>query len=64
MKAHYGRGCWLSAASDAVFLEGYDAGVSARSVHQPSTATTCTVLSNTSEGAWPMVKLLMGELHL
>jgi hypothetical protein len=27
-------------------------------LHQPSTALTCTVISNSSEGAWPIVKLL------
>jgi CubicO group peptidase (beta-lactamase class C family) len=54
----YGLGFHLDATSDAVWLEGYDAGVSFASLHQPSTAITYTVLSNWSDGAWPMVTLL------
>ena len=41
-----------------VWLEGYDAGVSFRIAHDPETDTTYTVVSNTSEGAWPVVRLL------
>ena len=54
----YGLGFHLHATSDAVWLEGYDAGVSFVSLHQPSTATTYTVIANWSDGAWPIVKLL------
>jgi CubicO group peptidase (beta-lactamase class C family) len=54
----YGLGFWLHPASDAVVLEGYDAGVSFRSVHQPSRARTVTVLANSSEGAWPLARAL------
>ena len=54
----YGLGFWLHASSDAVILEGYDAGVSFRSTHDPASATTRTVISNTSEGAWPIADLL------
>jgi CubicO group peptidase (beta-lactamase class C family) len=54
----YGLGFWLHAATDAVHLEGYDAGVSFRSTHDPASATTRTVISNTSEGAWAMIELL------
>ena len=39
-------------------LEGYDAGVSFRSMHDPKRDITCTVIANTSEGAWPIVKVL------
>ena len=31
----YGLGFWLHAARDVVMLEGYDAGVSFRSMHDP-----------------------------
>jgi CubicO group peptidase (beta-lactamase class C family) len=62
--ARYGMGFWLGADNDTVFLEGYDAGISARTMHRPSTATTCTVLANSSEGAWPLVRLLCDELNL
>ena len=52
----YGLGFWLHASTDAVTLEGYDAGVSFRSVHDPTTGTTYTVIGNTSEGAWPILR--------
>jgi CubicO group peptidase (beta-lactamase class C family) len=54
----YGLGFWLHASSDAVLLEGYDAGVSFRSVHAPRARVTLTVISNTSDGAWPIVRYL------
>ena len=54
----YGLGFWLHASSDVVLLEGHDAGVSFRSAHDPASTTTWTVISNTSEGAWPMARLL------
>jgi CubicO group peptidase (beta-lactamase class C family) len=60
----YGLGFHLHASGDAVWLEGYDAGVSFSSLHQPSTSTTYTVISNWSDGAWPIVKLLNHELGL
>jgi CubicO group peptidase (beta-lactamase class C family) len=58
----YGLGFWMFDRGDAVFLEGYDAGVSFRSVHDPGGALTWTVISNTSEGAWPIVRLLKETL--
>jgi CubicO group peptidase (beta-lactamase class C family) len=58
----YGLGFWMFDAGDAVFLGGYDAGVSFRSVHDPSQALTWTVISNTSEGAWAIVRLLKETL--
>jgi hypothetical protein len=54
----YGLGFWLHASSDIVMLTGYDAGVSFRSTHDPASQTTYTVISNTSEGAWPILDLL------
>ena len=39
-------------------LEGSDAGVSFRTVHNPETGLTYSVLSNTSEGAWPIARRL------
>jgi CubicO group peptidase (beta-lactamase class C family) len=58
----YGLGFHLHATSDAVWLEGYDAGVSFGSLHQPSTSITYTVISNWSEGAWPIIELLDDRL--
>jgi CubicO group peptidase (beta-lactamase class C family) len=54
----YGLGFWLHASSDAVILEGYDAGVSFRTLHEPASGMTYTVLANTTSGAWPMARLL------
>jgi hypothetical protein len=39
-------------------LEGYDAGVSFRSAYDPASELLYTVISNTSAGAWPLVRLL------
>jgi CubicO group peptidase (beta-lactamase class C family) len=58
----YGTGFWLGRGNDRVMLEGYDAGVSFRTTHSPSTGITHTVISNTSEGAWPMIRAL--DAHL
>jgi CubicO group peptidase (beta-lactamase class C family) len=60
----YGLGFHLHATGDAVWLEGYDAGVSFASLHQPSSAITYTVISNWSEGAWPIIKLLNDRLGI
>jgi CubicO group peptidase (beta-lactamase class C family) len=54
----YGLGFWLHESTDVVILEGSDAGVSFRSVHDPVGNITHTVISNTSDGAWPIARLL------
>jgi CubicO group peptidase (beta-lactamase class C family) len=54
----YGLGFWLHESRDAVMLEGLDAGVSFRSVHDPTARITHTVISNTSDGAWPLTRHL------
>jgi CubicO group peptidase (beta-lactamase class C family) len=54
----YGLGFWLHMSSTIVMLEGYDAGVSFRSVHDPDSTLTHTVISNSSDGAWPITKRL------
>ncbi len=58
----YGLGFWLHAATDAVVLEGSDAGVSFRSVRDPRSQVTHTVISNTSDGAWPICRFLNERL--
>ncbi len=63
-RRRYGLGFWLHATTDAVILEGYDAGASFRSIHQVSRGNTTSVLSNTSEGAWPMARRLAECLGL
>ena len=52
----YGLGFHLAAEGDGVWLEGYDAGVSMVSKHWPSTGTTYTVISNWTDGAWPVIE--------
>ena len=58
----YGLGFWLHESSDVVMLVGSDAGVSFWSAHDPKRATTATVISNTSDGAWPIARLLAESL--
>jgi CubicO group peptidase (beta-lactamase class C family) len=60
----YGLGFWLHPTGDAVSLEGCDAGVSFRTVHDPGSHVTCTVTSNTSDGAWPVTRFLEDRLVL
>jgi CubicO group peptidase (beta-lactamase class C family) len=54
----YGLGFWLNQTTTGVELEGYDAGVSFRSVHDPATGTAHTVMSNWTDGAWDVTALL------
>jgi CubicO group peptidase (beta-lactamase class C family) len=54
----YGLGFWLHGSNDSVMLVGSDAGVSFRSVHDPRSNVTHTVVSNTSNGAWPITRRL------
>jgi len=58
----YGLGFWLHESSNVVILEGCDAGVSFRSGHDPVRRITHTVISNTSDGAWPIARLLAARL--
>ena len=58
----YGLGFWLHASTDTVILEGMDAGVSFRSVHDPRSDVTHTVLSNTTDGAWPIARFFSERL--
>jgi CubicO group peptidase (beta-lactamase class C family) len=54
--ARYGLGFRLHRTRSAVMLEGYDAGVSFRSVHDPESDTTYTAIANWSDGAWPLIR--------
>jgi CubicO group peptidase (beta-lactamase class C family) len=58
----YGLGFSLHASSDTLMLEGCDAGVSFRTVRDPRSRVTHTVLSNTSDGAWPITRFLDDRL--
>jgi CubicO group peptidase (beta-lactamase class C family) len=59
---YYGLGFWVGADRATAMLEGYDAGVSFRSAYDPRSEVLYTVMSNTTTGAWPLVKLLDGLL--
>jgi CubicO group peptidase (beta-lactamase class C family) len=54
----YGLGFWLHPSASTVMLTGYDAGVSFRTVHDPEPGITHTVISNSSDGAWPITRRL------
>lgn len=58
-RSRYGMGFWLHATGRTAYLEGADHGVSFRSAHDPGSGRTWTVISNTTDGAWPIVRLLM-----
>lgn len=53
-----GLGFFLPESSDQVMLMGQDAGVSFKSVHDPGPGLTYTVISNTTDGAWPVLRHL------
>ena len=54
----YGRGFWLSPGADHLWIEGMDAGVSFQSGVFRGAGVRYSVLSNTSSGAWPLVKAI------
>jgi CubicO group peptidase (beta-lactamase class C family) len=51
----YGLGFHLHESTDVVWLEGYDAGVSFCSTHDPTRSITHTVIANWTDGAWPVL---------
>jgi CubicO group peptidase (beta-lactamase class C family) len=61
-KRSYGRGFWLAPGADHVWFEGMDAGVSFQSGWFRGDDVRYTVLSNTSSGAWPLVKMICDAL--
>jgi CubicO group peptidase (beta-lactamase class C family) len=50
----YGLGFWLAESGDVAMLVGQDTGVSFTSGHDPRRKITYSVISNTSDGAWPV----------
>jgi CubicO group peptidase (beta-lactamase class C family) len=61
-RKRYGLGFWLHPRSGAVALEGSDAGVSFRSICDPGTGIIHTVISNWTDGAWPLARHLWDRL--
>jgi hypothetical protein len=58
----YGRGFWLHATGPGIMLERYEAGRSFRTVRDPESDTTYTVIANWSHGAWPVTGVLDRDL--
>lgn len=56
--SRYGLGFWLHATGPGLMFDGSDAGVSFRTVHDPDSDTTHTVIANWSDGAWPVTRAL------
>lgn len=56
--SRYGLGFWLHVTEQSVMLVGCDAGVSFRTLRDQARKITYTVMSNTSDGAWPMARKL------
>ncbi len=59
----YGLGFFLERGGPTVILEGHDAGVSFRSLHDPPSGVTATVMGNTTDGAWPIARYLEQTLR-
>jgi CubicO group peptidase (beta-lactamase class C family) len=58
----FGLGVRLLPEVDVLALEGCDTGVSLRSDHDPESGTEFVLLSNTADGAWPLVTSLEAAL--
>jgi len=58
----YGLGFWLRPDRETVRLEGADAGVSCRTAYDRPSGLTYVVISNTSTGAWPLVRFIEERL--
>lgn len=54
----YGRGFWLGPGDDHVWFEGMDAGVSFQSGVFRDADLRYSVISNTSDGVWPLVRVI------
>jgi CubicO group peptidase (beta-lactamase class C family) len=54
----YGLGFWRHPTGPQVVLQGRGPGLSFRSVHDPTSGVTATVLANTTGGAWPVARRL------
>lgn len=58
-----GMGLFLHATLPVLVLEGYDAGASFCSWHIPASDTTASVLGNSSEGGWPVMRVLRDAIE-
>jgi hypothetical protein len=56
---YYGHGLWIredESRNREVYITGCDAGVSFKSIVNRDKALQVTVLSNTTDGAWPVLR--------
>ena len=63
---HYGYGIWINQPEEqpvALFVTGYDPGVAMRSAWYPESDLILTVLGNTAEATWPLLKVLQSALE-
>ncbi len=63
--AYHGHGLWLSGPpgrEQEVYITGCDAGVSFRSSVNRNDGLQITVISNTTQGAWPVLKDIRAAL--
>ncbi|HET6967063.1 MAG TPA: serine hydrolase domain-containing protein [Ornithinibacter sp.] len=60
--SRYGLGFWIGARDGLAAMVGSDAGVSFKSVRDRPRDLTWTVISNTSEGAWPVERAIAAHL--
>lgn len=58
----YGLGFWRFGDGATIGLEGYDPGISFASRHTPATGLTYTVISNHTDGAWPVSRAVRAAL--
>ena len=54
----HGLGFWVHAEREMAMLRGGDPGISCGTAHDPASGVTYAVLSNTSDGAWPLLRAL------
>ena len=58
---HYGHGMWIRRRADGTlqhYIMGADAGISFKSAVDCQRQLDYTVISNTSEGAWPIARAI------
>jgi CubicO group peptidase (beta-lactamase class C family) len=63
---YYGHGIWMrqdASGNHSEYITGSDAGVSFRSIVNRADGLQTTVLSNTSDGAWPILKAIDSALN-
>lgn len=63
---HYGYGVWINQPEEqpvALFVTGFDPGVAMRSAWYPESDLILTVLGNTAEATWPLLKVLQSALE-